>query len=357
MLINDEIQRQLLQLFAKSSNLPKIEAEQQSASQLQLNPGQQVQAEVVAKLPNHLFLARIAGELFKMEIPLNVQPGETMHLTVVTAEPRITFELAKGDNGNGPVNISAMGKWLSSLVGDAGVEQNAAVRLFSMSKVLDGPPADMEQFASRLREALTLNGLFYESHLAEWAIGERQLKDILREPQGKLSKRLAAGSLKAGQNQSSDDDMMLSSFKGESVSSDRPSSAHNRSSAEFIADSQTFPIIREQLAALHTGHLVWNGQVWPDQKMEITIEERDVNGSRGEPQEKAWETSLKLHLPRLGTIAATLRLSADGVDVVVEAENVETTTLLKGDGEGLRQSMDGAGMKLAHLVVKDGKTA
>lgn len=357
MLINDEIQRQLLQLFAKSSNLPKIEAEQQSASQLQLNPGQQVQAEVVARLPNHLFLARIAGELFKMEIPLNVQPGETMNMTFVTAEPRITFELTKGDNGHGSVNISSMGKWLSSLAGDAGVEQNAAVRPFSMSKVLDGPPADMEQFASRLREALILNGLFYESHLAEWAIGERQLKDILREPQGKLSRRLAAGSLKAGQNQANDDDMILSSFKGESVSSDRPSSAHNRSISEFIADPQTFPLIREQLATLHSGQLVWNGQVWPEQNIEITIEEKDADGSRGESQEKVWGTSLKLHLPRLGTIAATLRLSADGLDVVVETGSVEATTLLKGDGEGLRQSMDGAGMKLAHLVVKDGKTA
>lgn len=349
MLINDEIQRQLLQLFAKSSNLPKIEAEQQSASQLQLNPGQQVQAEVVAKLPNHLFLARIAGELFKMEIPLNVQPGETMNMTFVTAEPRITFELTKGDNGNGSVNISSMGKWLSSLAGDAGVEQNAAVRPFSMSKVLDGPPADMEQFASRLREALTLNGLFYESHLAEWAIGERQLKDIIREPQGKLSRRLAAGSLNSGQNQASDGDMINGEY--------RPSSAHNRSISEFIADPQTFPLIREQLATLHSGQLLWNGQVWPDQNMEITIEEKDANGSRGEAQEKVWGTTLKLHLPRLGTIAATLRLSNVGVDIVVETGNVETATLLKGDGEWLRQSMDGAGMKLAHLVVTDGKTA
>lgn len=357
MLINDEIQRQLLQLFAKSSNLLNIEAEQQSASQLQLNPGQQVQAEVVANLPNHLFLARIAGELFKMEIPLNVQPGETMHLTVVTAEPRIVFELTKGGNGNGPVNISTMGKWLSSLVENAGGEQNTAVRLFSMSKILDGPPADMEQFASRLREALTLNGLFYESHLAEWAIGERQLKDILREPQGKLSPRLAPGSPKAGQNQASDEDMMLASFKGDAVSSARTSSAHNGSNSELIADSQTFPIIREQLTTLHTGQLVWNGQVWPDQNIEITIEERDANGSQDEPQEKAWGTSLKLHLPRLGTIAATLRLSDEGVGVIVETENAETTALIKGDGEGLRQSLDGAGMKLTHLVVKDGKTS
>ncbi len=329
MLINDEIQRQLLQLFAKSSNLPKIEAEQQSASQLQLNPGQQVQAEVVARLPNHLFLARIAGELFKLEIPLNVQPGETMQLIMVTAEPRITFELTKGDNANGSVNISSMGRWLSSLAGEAVAERDVS-RLLPMPKVLDGPPVDMERFAAGLRDALTLNGLFYESHLAEWVAGERQLKDILREPQGKLSPRLSADSPEAGQTRGGDD--------GPAV------------------DPQALPLMREQLAALHSGQLSWTGQVWPEQKMEIAVYERDAGGSHGEPREMGWETSLRLQLPRLGAITANLRLSAEGVNVVVETDSAETSTLLRGDGEGLLRSLDGAGMKLAQLVVRDGET-
>ncbi len=349
MLINDEIQRQLLQLFAKSSNLPKIEAEQQSASQLQLNPGQQVQAEVVARLPNHLFLARIAGELFKLEIPLNVQPGETMQLTLVTAEPRITFELTKGDNANGSVNISSMGRWLSSLVGEAVAERDVS-RLLPMPKVLDGPPVDMERFAAGLRDALTLNGLFYESHLAEWVAGERQLKDILREPQGKLSPRLSADLPEAGQTRGGDDGI---SKGGVSTGLPLP---HSRTTQEPAVDPQALPLMKEQLAALHSGQISWTGQVWPEQNMEIAVYERDAGGSHGEPRERRWETSLRLQLPRLGAIAATLRLSAEGVNVVVETDSAETSTLLKEDGEGLLRSLDGAGMKLNQLVVRDGET-
>src|SRR6185369_16629412 len=117
MLINDEIQRQVLPVLARATVVPTVEAQQRAGSQLQLNPGQQVKAEIIANLPNNLYLARIAGEMFKLEIPLNVQPGETMEMTFVSADPRITFQVYRQEGGES-VSLSSMGKWLSAVARD-----------------------------------------------------------------------------------------------------------------------------------------------------------------------------------------------------------------------------------------------
>lgn len=94
MYINDEAQRQVLPILAKTAATPTVDAQQRASSQLQLNPGQQVKAEIIANLPNSMYLARVAGEMYSLEIPLNVQPGETLEMTFVTADPRITFQLS-----------------------------------------------------------------------------------------------------------------------------------------------------------------------------------------------------------------------------------------------------------------------
>ncbi len=113
-LVND-ITQSLVQQLAKTSPVSTFEAERQSTGQFQLNPGQLVQAEILASLPNNRFLARIAGELFKIELPLILQPGETLHLTVVSDEPRPTFARHGPKNSAMPVSISDTGKWLSML--------------------------------------------------------------------------------------------------------------------------------------------------------------------------------------------------------------------------------------------------
>ncbi|WP_230198951.1 flagellar hook-length control protein FliK [Geotalea daltonii] len=340
MLINDEIQKQLLQLFAKSSNLPKVEAEQQSASQLQLTPGQQVQAEVVAKLPNHLFLARIAGELFKMELPLNVQPGETMHMTFVSAEPRITFELARADNGKVPVTISTTGKWLSSLMNSVIAQESSSSQ--SLSPILNGPPTDTELFAVRLKEAMTLGGLFYESHLAEWARGDRQIAQLLVEPQGKLSRRLV----------NPDPDLLQKGNEGNGIlpKSIAEEATASKPAAGFIADPQTLPIIKDQLATLNSGVLIWNGQAWPEQKVEISVREREADGSS--PQEREWETSLRLQLPALGEISATLHLSGAGLNIVLQTDDARTAAILLKGLPVLKERVDEAGINLTEMVIK-----
>ncbi|WP_243373932.1 flagellar hook-length control protein FliK [Geotalea sp. SG265] len=346
MLINDEAQRQLLQLFARSSNIPKIEAEQQSASQLQLTPGQQVQAEVMAKLPNHLFLARIAGELFKMELPLNVQPGETMHLTFVSAEPRFIFELARPENGRLPVTISTTGKWLSSLVNGSAGEAGRANQSGSSAQILDGLPTDTGYFATRLKEALSTSGLFYESHLAEWARGERPLDQLMMEPQGKLSPRLKVQNREGGLPENLE-------THGNVMKGIAEEKVNSKASAPPIADHQALPIIKDQLAALNSGMILWSGQAWPGQNVELAVQEREAGGS--DRLEREWETTIKLQMPVLGGISATLHFSATGLHIALRTDEASTEAILRQGASLLQERVDGMGIDLIGIVVNDEK--
>ena len=111
-MIVDAIQN-LAQLLAKSPASSAVGGEPQAAYQLQLTPSQQVQAEVLASLPNQRFLARIAGELFRIELPIIVQPGETFQMTVVTGEPNLTFTpdnkwIVFRSNMHGPTHVYAV---------------------------------------------------------------------------------------------------------------------------------------------------------------------------------------------------------------------------------------------------------
>jgi flagellar hook-length control protein FliK len=318
MFINDEIQKQVLPVIAKSAVTPSSDAQQRAGALLQLNPGQQVKAEIIANLPNSLYLARIAGEMYKLEIPLNVQPGETMDLTFVSAEPRIVFQVQRPEGGGEAVRLSSMGKWL------AGVVQDAPAPAAMQEPLLEHPAQGTALFAARLRTALAQGGLFYEAHLAKWAAGSLQLAELLKEPQGKLS-RAAAGDDAAG-------------AAGESFAAD-------------FADSRTLPLIREQLLLLNSGVLSWKGEAWPGQTMELR-----VTGREQEPGAAGVEAALSLELPHLRGVEATLHFGAEGLSVQLVCDRPGGAAFLKEGGDELRSALTCSGLHLTRLAAKDGET-
>jgi len=315
MFINDEIQKQVLPVLAKTTVTGSTDAQQRAAALLQLNPGQQVKAEIVANLPNHLYLARIAGEMYKLEIPLNVQPGQTLEMTYVTAEPRVTFQILLPERGGESVKLSSMGKWLS------GVIQDAPSLPVVQQTLLESPSQGTTLMATRLKAALTQTGLFYESHLAQWAAGDLLLKDILKEPQGKLSRALA----------------------GEPG----PEQASEKGAAGF-ADGRTLPLIREQLLLLNSGVLAWKGEAWPGQGMDLAITARDP-----EDGEAGVEATLSLGLAHLGGVEAKLRFGPEGFFVDFVCERPGSSAVLKKGGDGLRLALASSGLHLTRMAARD----
>ncbi|MBJ6800096.1 flagellar hook-length control protein FliK [Geomonas propionica] len=312
MLINDDAQKQVLTILAKTAVTPAADVQERASSLLQLNPGQQVKAEIIANLPNSMYMARVAGELYKLEIPLNVQPGETLDLTFVTADPRVTFQMLRPQTES--VQLSSMGKWLADVV------ENAPGLPPASEPLVEHPEQAAAQLAGRLKTSLTQNGMFYESHLAQWALGGLPLKELLKEPQGKLSRLLSEGEGDAAGEQA----------------------------GGAIADSRTLPLIKEQLHLLNTGVLAWQGEAWPGQEMRLVVGEGSA-----EQWEQGIEANLSLDLPRLGGVKASLRFTPEGINVQLVCDRPGASELMRQASGELRASLAAQGLHLNKMAAKD----
>jgi len=295
-------------------HLPTVDEERRSAEKLQLSPGQQVKGEVVQTLPGKAYLVAVQGERFLMELPGELQKGEQVALSFVGSDPHVHFALQRGDGPPEPVRLSTIGKWLAAAPGEEGAPfpvQGALVHHAAEASTL---------LAARLREALTQGGLFYESHLAKWAAGALSLQEILKEPQGKLS-RLRRDGDDSGRRD--------------------PGSAGNG-----IGDDRTLPLVREQLLLLNSRTLSFKGEPWPGQEMELTVREG------GPDEEPGVEAALSLDLPRLGPVRARLHLGEQGVTLEVVTRHSESCEELKLGGGELLAASSAAGVRLARVSVR-----
>jgi hypothetical protein len=219
--------------------------------------------------------------------------------------------------------------------------------------LLTGPPADTGLLATLLQNALSMSGVFYESHLVQWFLGERQLKDILKEPQGKLATPAKTTTDAQSSHKAVTVDWKNPAEKPEEfIPVDRPRTGNRQESAEPV-DSRTIPIIQEQMQALQTGQLAWQGQAWPGQNMEWTVSEREAE--TGENTGKNWQTTLRLDLPTMGEVNATLRLNNEGVHLLIKADRDSAVTVMQEERQDLERAMSAAGVKLLGIVVEQEK--
>lgn len=164
-------------------------------ARLALSPGAEVLATVMGKYENGMSLVKISSHLFAMDLPSRVQVGDSLRMTFLNQDARPTFALAGHTLSGTPLTLSRAGQLVKQLMSDSGpVSGNAVSSLPVPEPLLDGPPTDTARLAGRLRQALGESGLFYESHLKDWARGERPLAEVLREPQGTLSRPVARAS-------------------------------------------------------------------------------------------------------------------------------------------------------------------
>jgi hypothetical protein len=212
--------------------------------------------------------------------------------------------------------------------------------------LLPAPPHESAPLAAALKQALGLSGLFYESHVASWAAGERPLPALLREPQGRLSSPESAGRTTAAGGGSMDKPASpgaaLARVDGRGADAE---------AARAPVHPQTLPQVASQLDALAYHHIVWEGQAWPGQPIHWRIDEppsRDP-GSDAEP---GWTTQLRLTLPRLGEVTADLALSAGGLQLRVAASNDAAPALRNAQGP-LVAALERGGVRLLSVTVAE----
>jgi len=367
MAVNDVLNQ--LQSLIRGSTPQLIETADQPLKELvPFVPGERYVAKVQEQIANGRFLVQVRDQKLDLNLPRNTQPGQNIELRFVSTTPRLTFVLSEAlpqaaGQAPTPVNFSEGARYLNALldrVQTLAKEQvqgqtpnkaqaQAAHGLQQARPVLEGAPPAGAQFAALLKDAVGKSGLFYESHQAQWAAGEKPLTELLREPQGRLSEPRAHAAVQASVPQGAPADPAQQLKTG--VAQLQASAGLPESKSAEPVHPQTAPLVQQQLDVLDTRQLVWQGQVWPGQDLRWQIEERAAHEGTA-AVEREWQTRLDLHLPRLGEVNALLSISPRGeLRIAVTAHSPEIAQTLRDASAVLNQSLASAGLQLAQLEV------
>ncbi len=397
-MIHNDIQNQLA-LLVKTSAPPLIEVADTPIEAPQWVPGQRLPAHVIASLPNGRFQVQVENQVLDMNLPRNSEPGETVELTFLSASPRMTFALTQElatslpAPANSGVTLSDTAKFLGALLQKSGaaasnlpMENKVATAALALAPaIVPGSPPATREFALALRTAVSQSGLFYESHQAQWVSGERTLASLMQEPQARLPainavldqlRMPATVASLPGQTQVAAAGVPGQPQADEPATSPQAVSAHAslpRSGAmpqELARDFSTVPragegaltaqepvhrlaqpIVQQQLDTLESRQILWQGQVWPGQPMDWTIDEDGSQGARDGDEAPRWSTSMHLDMPLLGGVAAKLMLDGSGIRVDLLVDREQTAAQMGNEIDRLAQSMQAVGLKVAGLRV------
>jgi hypothetical protein len=303
--------------------------------------GSQVPVSVLARLGDGSFIVRVADTPVRMALPPGTQPGAQLTMTVLAASPQPTFGLGEGTLQGTLLPLSANAASLAASVAAAtgpllqyggqaqAADLSPAARLLgqvlrsaagaaplatlnpSTPLVPQGAP-DPAQLAQQLQQAVAKSGLFYESHLAQWAEGKRPLAELMAEPQARQA----------------------------------PGSAPTEPGAAQL--------INQQLATQESSQLAWQGQLGPDQGMHWTIgREADSKASpERDPEAAGWQSSLRLRFALLGDVEASISLRGTRLHIELLA-GPDAAGLLRHEAPRLQEALEAAGSELAALRVQN----
>jgi len=289
--------------------------------------GQKYLALVEARLPNGNSRVLIADKLLQMNLPEHIQPGKQFELVLLSHEPKLRFILNtdkyQSDTIRTNTLISPTGRFLGVLMQDS-TKTATTQSLTSTTPILTNSPTNSMELPILLQKAISQSGLFYESHQAQWINGKNTLEKLKQEPQGRII--VNPSSLTAA-------------------------SVNTLADSGMPAHSQSLSLVQQQLTTLETGQVVWRGEIWNGQSLEWEIhEEAPENNTTTEATQ--WKTQLRLSLPQLGSITATIILNALGIRVKIDATIAATAELLENNQHPLTTKMYSAGLNIQSVEVK-----
>ncbi|MGA7594610.1 MAG: flagellar hook-length control protein FliK [Gallionella sp.] len=328
-----------LQALTQSGSRPNTATGNAPNPAAKLEPGQQLQGTVQARIAENLFKVQVAGQTLQMRLPGNIQSGDVIRLVVVTTQPRITFSIAASTNPlSTPEEIGSSARMLSNL-SEMPLEQPIVQQLGKKAVWQAGETApEAKLLAGALREALGKSGLFYESHQAQWIRGERSTNQLLAEPQNVLTGRNTQPPASANRQSVPGNNSSVAFTDTQPPNAtlhqtESPAPANNPDLFAPANGDSALPVTREllqlvqqQLHTLENHHLVWQGQVWPGQQMQWEIQGEPEHRARP-IDERQWSTEIELALPRLGDVHARLAFSESGLRLKLQAADDLTVEL------------------------------
>jgi flagellar hook-length control protein FliK len=321
----------------------------------QFEVGQQVRGTVQAQVAPGIFNVRVAEQMMQMRMPPFVKSGDTIQLQVVALLPRLTFTLAASSNPvSTPDSLSAAARMLSSLSQQP--LERSHVRPIQSAPLWTGSQAqpDTAQLAGKLHEALSHSGLFYESHQAQWIAGTRPTAHLLLEPQNQLQPKPAAAPI-ANPAQASSAANSAHAAEGR-MPPPAMTAEQQRAAAPNIPEHlQT--LVQQQLNALETRQVLWQGQVWQGQEMRWEVREESPRHTARGLEEGQWITRIDLDLPNLGGVTAQLSLTGGTLTLQLEANDGQTRDKLGGASSQLIAALTERGIPVTHTQITQNEHA
>lgn len=275
--------------------------------------GKAYPARVTARLDETTFLVKVEQSFYKMNLGSQAGVGQNLLLQYLHALPVPTFALlSKATDalaaGDAATHVSTLAHQINDAIRQS--EASGAKARYEAAQVVSVSPAIAQVLAGDLKKALERTGLFYESHLQEYHAGRRALSEIRLEPQ-------------------------------------------NQQQYASVSNA----LLPQQLAILEHQRISWHGEIWPGQEMDWDIRldnHRESGGRSGEPSEQsAISTDLTLHLPRLGTVKAGIRLQDGHLSITLNADEASTRTMMKTESPSLSGAVTRHGQWLDALMVSD----
>ena len=294
---------------------------------------------LVKSLSKGLALVEIDGQTVAMRLPPETAPGDTLRLRFAGHMPQPVFLLATPQAAvSDAPQLSQTARMLSDLMQHL-PGHNVLPTVTPNSPLLDQPTTNPAVMALALRTALVRSGLFYESHLADWAVGQDSLDGLMQEPQNRLvaTETARATASPAG---------LLALPNIAEAAGDKPLNPMHT-------------LLSQQLQVLESPQFVWRGEVWPGQPLEWQLRQEtdaehgharaDVAGDAG----AGWESQLKLSLPQLGNLTVHIKLDANqAFSIRMVSEQPESETLLQRNRGQLAKRLADAGCTLHSLTVQ-----
>ncbi len=213
--------------------------------------------------------------------------------------------------------LSGAARAITTILQQAESRPGAPLAIVGKTPLMPSPDAPPDALVHSLRNALGSSGLFYESHVAEWAAGKRPLQDLLREPQ------------------------MAQAAQGERAAGG--------------TDLAAAQLINLQLHTHEQARVLWQGEAWPGQQMEWEVHRDAPEDGRGEhdgdEQGRTWRSGVRFRFPLLGDVTASVVLVGDQVHIQVNTGSTGSAAALRLHAGELEASMAAAGSPLSSLTI------
>ena len=278
--------------------------------------GDHYPAKVIAKRSNSDFDIEIAGFKLNMQLGSEVTVGQKLLMTYMGGTLPPTFQML-GTDANNHRDTSLHLSSAANIIKQSLLLSDSQPPTIS-TQIITNQPKNSEVTAQQLKTTLVFSGLFYESHLADFVDGNYTLQALKQEPQNTTLQESTR------QNQ--------------------------------LLQPQT--LIPQQLALLESNHFNWQGQVWPGQVMEWDVWANHSDDSEQSPtavrvvSEQQGSSQLTLHLPNLGKVSVRLDYKGDKIRVNIQADQADTTALLKDSSRHLVHAFQENGQPLESVLVR-----